>query len=154
MSRRNFVIEIAEGRRTAHTQPVFVDSITQAIDVLRIYLRKTIDDVEPVLAQGKSNVLGKYPILQTKWLKGHRHGMKGESFQGLVAVGENVHFMAKISQSSGQLHSIPFPTAPFWGEIFSYKCNFHEIMILSGLAGPRGLWHRAWGMEIIRRLRL
>ena len=80
-----------------YIQPVFVDSITDAVNVLGIDLRKTIDNVKLVPAQGKSNVFGKYPVLQTKGFERHRHGMKRKSFQRFVAVGENMDFMAKIS---------------------------------------------------------
>ena len=59
MSWRNFVPEVAENCRTANTEPVFVDSITQAVDVLWIYLRKAVNNVKLVPAQGKSNVFGK-----------------------------------------------------------------------------------------------
>ena len=68
MSWRNFVIKAAENRRRADTQPVLVDSITQAVDVLRIYLRKTVNNVKMVSAQGKPNIFGKHPVLQTKGL--------------------------------------------------------------------------------------
>ena len=83
---------------------MLVDTIAQVVDVLWIYLRKAIDNVKVISAQGESNVFGKYPILETKRLNRHCHGMKGKSFQPFVAVGENMDFMAKVSQSSGQVH--------------------------------------------------
>ena len=97
MSRRDFVPKVAKNRRTADTKPVFVDSITQAVDVLWIYLRKTINNVKLVPAQGKSNIFGKHPVLQPKGFERHFHRMKRESFQRFVAVGENMDFMANIS---------------------------------------------------------
>ena len=97
MSRRDFVPKVAKNRRTADTKPVFVDSITQAVDVLWIYLRKTVNNVKLVPVQGKSNVFGKYPVLQTKGFEWYRHAMKRKSFQRFVAVGKNMNLMAKIS---------------------------------------------------------
>ena len=80
-----------------YIQPVFVDSITHAVNVLRIDLRKTIDNVKLVPAQGKSNVFGKYPVLQTKGFERHRYAMKSDSLKRFVAGGENMDCMAKIS---------------------------------------------------------
>ena len=76
---------------------MFVDSVTQAVDVLWIYLRNTVDNVKLVPAQGTSNVLGEHPVLQTKGFKRHCYAMKSDSFQRFVAVGENMDFMATIS---------------------------------------------------------
>ena len=76
---------------------MFVDSVTQAVDVLWIYLRNTVDNVKLVSAQGTSNVSGEYPVLQTKGFERHRHGMKRHSFHRFEAVGENMDFMAIIS---------------------------------------------------------
>jgi hypothetical protein len=76
---------------------VFVDSVTQAVDILWIYLRNTVNNVKLIPAQGTSNVFGEYPVLQTKGFERHCHGMKRDSFHRFVAVGENMDFMAKIS---------------------------------------------------------
>jgi hypothetical protein len=80
-----------------HIQPVFVDSVTDAVNVLGIDLRKAIDNVKFVPAQSESSVSRKYHALQTKGFERHRHAMKRESFQRFVAVGENMDFMARIS---------------------------------------------------------
>ena len=95
-------------------QPVFVDAVTHAVNVLGIDLRKTIDNVKLVPAQSQLNVLGKYPALKTEWFKWHCYTMKRESFEWFVPVGENMDFMAKVSESSGQVYGIPFSATSFW----------------------------------------
>ena len=114
MSWRNFVINSAENPGPADSEPVFVDSVTQAVDVLWIYLRKTVDNVKLVLAQGKSNVLGECPVLQTKGFKRQCYTMKSDSLKRFVAVGKNMDFMAKISESTGQVHGILFSATSSW----------------------------------------
>jgi hypothetical protein len=76
---------------------VLVDSIAQAVDVLGIYLRKTIDNVKIVPAQGKLNVFGKYPVLQSGEFYRDLYIMKKNPFQWFIAVGKNMDFMAEIS---------------------------------------------------------
>lgn len=97
MSRRDRIIKASEGVARMHSQPVFVDSVTHAVNVLGIDLRKTIDNVKLVPTQGKSNVFGEHPVLQTKGFERHLHGMKRDSLHRFVAVGENMDFMARIS---------------------------------------------------------
>jgi hypothetical protein len=80
-----------------YIQPVFVDSITDAINVLGIDLRKTIDNVKLVPAQSESSVSCEYHALQTEGFERHRYPMKSDSLKRFVAVGENMDFMAKIS---------------------------------------------------------
>ena len=80
-----------------HIQPVFVDSVTHAVNVLGIDLRKPIDNVKLVSTQSESSVSCEYHALQTKGFERHRHAMKRDSFHRFVAVGENMDFMAKIS---------------------------------------------------------
>ncbi len=80
-----------------HLQPVFVDSVTHAVNVLGIDLRKTIDNVKLVPAQSESSVSCEYHALQTKGFERHRYAMKSDSFKRFVAGGENMDFVAKIS---------------------------------------------------------
>ena len=80
-----------------HIQPVFVDSVTYAVNVLGIYLRKTIDNIKLVPAQSESSVSCKYHALQTKGFEWHLYAMKSDSLNRLVAGGENMDFMAQIS---------------------------------------------------------
>ena len=78
-------------------QPVFVDSVTHAVNVLGIVLRKTIDNVLVVFAQSESSVSCEYHALQTNGFERHRYAMTSDSLQRFVAGGENMDFMAKIS---------------------------------------------------------
>ena len=80
-----------------YIQPVFVDSITQAVDVLWIYLRNTVNNVKLVPAQSESSVSCEYHALQTEGFERHPYPMKSDSLKRFVAVGENMDFMAKIS---------------------------------------------------------
>ena len=79
-----------------YIQPVFVDSITHAVNVLRIDLRKTIDNVKLVPAYSKSSILSKYPALKTEGFYWDCHRMERESFEWFVAVGEYMDFMARV----------------------------------------------------------
>ena len=79
-----------------YIQPVFVDSITHAVNVLGIDLRKTIDNVKLVPVYSKSSILGKYPALKTEGFYWDCHRMERESFEWFVAVGEYMDFMARV----------------------------------------------------------
>jgi hypothetical protein len=80
-----------------HIQPVFMDPVTHAVNVLGIDLGKTIDDVKLVPAQSESSVFSKHPALKTEGFYRHCYHMKKESLEWFVAMGENMDFMAKIS---------------------------------------------------------
>ena len=80
-----------------HIQPVFVDSVTHAVNVLGIDLRKTIDNVKLVPAQSKSSVSCEYHALQTEGFEWYRYSMKSDSLERFEVGGENMDFMAKIS---------------------------------------------------------
>ena len=78
-------------------QPVFVDSVTHAVNVLGIDLRKPIDNVKLVSTQSESSVSCEYHALQTKGFERHRYAVNSDSFKRFVAAGENMDFIAEIS---------------------------------------------------------
>ena len=80
-----------------YIQPMFVDSITHAVNVLGIDLRKTIDNVKLVPAYSKSSILSKYPVLKTEGLYRNCYSMERKSFEWFIAVGEYMDFMARVS---------------------------------------------------------